>query len=87
MNADPIQSGQDGADEPPTLIKEDLLSSGAIRRSTSDTQVDIPKTKSLIISLFHMSEVYYAVCNQSPASSVEVTYLICFFFNLTGGTG
>ncbi|XP_029373885.1 B-cell CLL/lymphoma 7 protein family member B-B [Echeneis naucrates] len=33
-----VPSGQEGADEPPTLIKEDLLSSGTARRSTSDTQ-------------------------------------------------
>ncbi|XP_068173790.1 B-cell CLL/lymphoma 7 protein family member B-B [Antennarius striatus] len=41
---DPIHSGQDGADEPPTLIKEDLLSSGTIRRSTSDTQEELDES-------------------------------------------
>lgn len=35
---EPVHSGQEGADEPPTLIKEDLLSSGAVRRSAPDTQ-------------------------------------------------
>lgn len=35
---EPVHSGRDGADEPPTLIKEDLLSSGTARRRTSDTQ-------------------------------------------------
>ncbi|KAM9812892.1 B-cell CLL/lymphoma 7 protein family member B-B [Syngnathus acus] len=35
---DPVHSGQDGADEPPTLIKEDLLSSGSARRSAIHTQ-------------------------------------------------
>nr|XP_057936886.1 B-cell CLL/lymphoma 7 protein family member B-B [Doryrhamphus excisus] len=35
---EPDHSGQDGADEPPTLIKEDLLLSGTARRSTPDTQ-------------------------------------------------
>ncbi|XP_051933887.1 B-cell CLL/lymphoma 7 protein family member B-B [Hippocampus zosterae] len=35
---DPVHSGRDGADEPPTLIKEDLLSSGSARRSTPHTQ-------------------------------------------------
>ncbi|XP_054649200.1 B-cell CLL/lymphoma 7 protein family member B-B [Dunckerocampus dactyliophorus] len=35
---EPDHAGQDGADEPPTLIKEDPLSSGTARRSTPDTQ-------------------------------------------------
>lgn len=39
MNAEPINLGRDGADEPPTLIKEDLLLSGSVGQSTSDTQV------------------------------------------------
>lgn len=39
VNAEPVHSGQEGADEPPTLIKEDLLSSGTVRRSAPDTQV------------------------------------------------
>lgn len=39
VNAEPVHSGQEGADEPPTLIKEDLLSSGAISRKTPDIQV------------------------------------------------
>lgn len=40
VNAEPVHLGQEGADEPPTLTKEDLLSSGAVRQSTPDTQVD-----------------------------------------------
>lgn len=44
MNAEPINLGRDGADEPPTLIKEDLLSSGSVRQSTSDTQVHVMKS-------------------------------------------
>lgn len=38
-NTEPVHSGREGADEPPTLIKEDLLTSGTARRRTSDTQV------------------------------------------------
>ncbi|XP_030008878.1 B-cell CLL/lymphoma 7 protein family member B-B isoform X3 [Sphaeramia orbicularis] len=44
VNAEPVHSGQDGADEPPTLIKEDLLSSGTVRRSTPDTQEDVDES-------------------------------------------
>lgn len=44
MNVEPINLGRDGADEPPTLIKEDLLSSGSVRQSTSDTQVHVMKS-------------------------------------------
>lgn len=47
MNAEPINLGSDGADEPPTLIKEDLLSSGSVRRSMSDTQVRVMKSISV----------------------------------------
>ena len=39
VNTEPVHSGQEGADEPPTLIKEDPLSAGAVRRSAPDTQV------------------------------------------------
>lgn len=35
---EPILSGRDRADEPPTLIKEDLLSAAAVRKSSADTQ-------------------------------------------------
>ncbi|XP_034460376.1 B-cell CLL/lymphoma 7 protein family member B-B isoform X2 [Hippoglossus hippoglossus] len=35
---EPVHPGQELADEPPTLIKEDLLTSGAVRRSNQDTQ-------------------------------------------------
>ncbi|KAK5603786.1 B-cell CLL/lymphoma 7 protein member B-B [Crenichthys baileyi] len=35
---EPVHSGREGADEPPTLIKEDPLSSGTAKRRTSDTQ-------------------------------------------------
>ncbi|XP_060929166.1 B-cell CLL/lymphoma 7 protein family member B-B [Limanda limanda] len=35
---EPVHPGQESADEPPTLTKEDLLSSGAVRRSNQDTQ-------------------------------------------------
>ncbi|XP_034460375.1 B-cell CLL/lymphoma 7 protein family member B-B isoform X1 [Hippoglossus hippoglossus] len=38
VNAEPVHPGQELADEPPTLIKEDLLTSGAVRRSNQDTQ-------------------------------------------------
>ncbi|XP_026148308.1 B-cell CLL/lymphoma 7 protein family member B-B [Mastacembelus armatus] len=41
---EPVHSGQEGADEPPTLIKEDLLSSGTVRRSTPDTQEELDET-------------------------------------------
>ncbi|CAN9511333.1 unnamed protein product [Ophioblennius macclurei] len=41
---EPVHSGQEGADEPPTLIKEDLLSSGAVRRSTTDTQEELDES-------------------------------------------
>lgn len=63
-NAEPVHSGQEGADEPPTLIKEDLLSSGTVRRSTTDAQVHFLKmgswkTKTFefnchLISLLHV---------------------------------
>lgn len=46
VNTEPVHSGRDGADEPPTLIKEDLLSSGTVRRSTPDTQVNLLKIDS-----------------------------------------
>lgn len=53
-NAEPVHSGQEGTDEPPTLIKEDLLSSGTVRQSTPDTQVcsvqiSLRKTKSFYL--------------------------------------
>ncbi|XP_057695118.1 B-cell CLL/lymphoma 7 protein family member B-B [Corythoichthys intestinalis] len=35
---EPIHPGQERADEPPTLIKEDLLSSGSTRRNAIHTQ-------------------------------------------------
>ncbi|CAB1415348.1 unnamed protein product [Pleuronectes platessa] len=35
---EPVHPGQELADEPPTLTKEDLLSSGGVRRSNQDTQ-------------------------------------------------
>ncbi|XP_019950499.1 B-cell CLL/lymphoma 7 protein family member B-B [Paralichthys olivaceus] len=35
---EPVHPGQELADEPPTLTKEDLLSSGTVRRSNQDTQ-------------------------------------------------
>lgn len=38
---EPIHPGQEGADEPPTLIKEDLLSSGTARRSAPSTQDEV----------------------------------------------
>nr|XP_046244688.1 B-cell CLL/lymphoma 7 protein family member B-B [Scatophagus argus] len=41
---EPVHAGPDGADEPPTLIKEDLLSSGTVRRSTSDTQDELDES-------------------------------------------
>ncbi|XP_022063353.1 B-cell CLL/lymphoma 7 protein family member B-B [Acanthochromis polyacanthus] len=41
---EPVHSVQDGADEPPTLIKEDLLSSGAVRRSNPDTQEELDES-------------------------------------------
>ncbi|KAM9317804.1 B-cell CLL/lymphoma 7 protein family member B-B [Pholidichthys leucotaenia] len=41
---EPIHSGQEGSDEPPTLIKEDLLSSGAIRRNAPDTQEELDES-------------------------------------------
>lgn len=41
---EPVHSGQEGADEPPTLIKEDLLSAGAARRSTPDTQEELDES-------------------------------------------
>lgn len=44
MNAEPVHSGQEGADEPPTLIKEDLLSSGTVRRSTPDTREELDES-------------------------------------------
>lgn len=43
--SEPVLSGRDGADEPPTLIKEDLLSAGTVRRSATDTQVSFLKKK------------------------------------------
>ncbi|XP_031716980.1 B-cell CLL/lymphoma 7 protein family member B-B isoform X2 [Anarrhichthys ocellatus] len=41
---EPVHLGQEGADEPPTLIKEDLLSSGAVRQSTPDTQEELEES-------------------------------------------
>ncbi|KAM3616917.1 uncharacterized protein V6R79_026011 [Siganus canaliculatus] len=41
---DPAHLGQEGADEPPTLIKEDLLSSGTVRRSTPETQEELDES-------------------------------------------
>ncbi|XP_008308060.1 B-cell CLL/lymphoma 7 protein family member B-B [Cynoglossus semilaevis] len=41
---EPIHTGQDGADEPPTLIKEDLLSSGSVRRSNLDSQEELDES-------------------------------------------
>ncbi|XP_074535967.1 B-cell CLL/lymphoma 7 protein family member B-B isoform X1 [Halichoeres trimaculatus] len=41
---EPVQSGQEGADEPPTLIKEDLLTSATIRRSSPDTQEELDES-------------------------------------------
>ncbi|XP_023138669.1 B-cell CLL/lymphoma 7 protein family member B-B isoform X1 [Amphiprion ocellaris] len=41
---EPVHSVQDGADEPPTLIKEDLLSSGAVRRSNPDAQEELDES-------------------------------------------
>ncbi|PWA20471.1 hypothetical protein CCH79_00003700 [Gambusia affinis] len=38
---EPVHSGREGADEPPTLIKEDPLTSGTARRRTPDTQFQI----------------------------------------------
>lgn len=37
--SEPLLSGRDRADEPPTLIKEDLLSAATVQRSPADTQV------------------------------------------------
>lgn len=54
MNAEPVNLGRDGADEPPTLIKEDLLTSGSVRQSTSDSQVHFMKTISQISIFFFM---------------------------------
>ncbi|KAG7478838.1 hypothetical protein JOB18_009985 [Solea senegalensis] len=41
---DPVHSGQEGADEPPTLTKEDLLSSGTVRRSTLESQEELDES-------------------------------------------
>lgn len=46
VNAEPVNIGRDGADEPPTLIKEDLLSSGGVSQGPSGTQVPFMKTTS-----------------------------------------
>ncbi|KAM8853316.1 B-cell CLL/lymphoma 7 protein family member B-B [Synchiropus splendidus] len=40
----PVHSGQEGADEPPTLVKEDLLSSASGRRNTQDPQEEQDET-------------------------------------------
>lgn len=39
VNTEPVNIGRDGADEPPTLIKEDLLSSGSVSQGPSGAQV------------------------------------------------
>lgn len=39
-----VHPGQDRADEPPTLIKEDLLASVIVRRSTPNPQEDVDET-------------------------------------------
>lgn len=39
-----VHPGQDRADEPPTLIKEDLLASITVRRSTPNSQEDVDET-------------------------------------------
>ncbi|XP_029923020.1 B-cell CLL/lymphoma 7 protein family member B-B isoform X1 [Myripristis murdjan] len=41
---EPIHPGQEGSDEPPTLIKEDLLSSGTARRSGPSTQEELDES-------------------------------------------
>uniref|UniRef100_A0A1A8LMP3 B-cell CLL/lymphoma 7B n=1 Tax=Nothobranchius pienaari TaxID=704102 RepID=A0A1A8LMP3_9TELE len=41
---EPAHSGREAADEPPTLIKEDPLSSGAVRRGASDTQEELDES-------------------------------------------
>uniref|UniRef100_A0A3Q0RK49 BAF chromatin remodeling complex subunit BCL7B b n=1 Tax=Amphilophus citrinellus TaxID=61819 RepID=A0A3Q0RK49_AMPCI len=41
---EPVHSGQEGTDEPPTLIKEDLLSSGTVRQSAPDTQEELDES-------------------------------------------
>uniref|UniRef100_A0A3Q3WS49 BAF chromatin remodeling complex subunit BCL7B n=1 Tax=Mola mola TaxID=94237 RepID=A0A3Q3WS49_MOLML len=41
---EPVHSGRDRADEPPTLIKEDLLSAGTVRRSPPDTQEELDES-------------------------------------------
>ncbi|XP_077467427.1 B-cell CLL/lymphoma 7 protein family member B-B isoform X1 [Stigmatopora argus] len=41
---DPIHPGQERAEEPPTLIKEDLLSSGNPKRTTIHTQEESDKS-------------------------------------------
>ncbi|XP_028320860.1 B-cell CLL/lymphoma 7 protein family member B-B [Gouania willdenowi] len=41
---EPGQSGPEGADEPPTLIKEDLLSSGAVRQNAKDSQEELEES-------------------------------------------
>lgn len=66
MNAEPVHSGTDGADEPPTLTKEDLLSSGTVRRSTPDTQVNflkmgLRKTKTLSLIKWEMNKIFWVL--------------------------
>lgn len=46
VNTEPVNIGRDGADEPPTLIKEDLLSSGGVSQGPSGAQVPFMKTTS-----------------------------------------
>uniref|UniRef100_A0A3B5LYS5 BAF chromatin remodeling complex subunit BCL7B b n=1 Tax=Xiphophorus couchianus TaxID=32473 RepID=A0A3B5LYS5_9TELE len=41
---EPVHSGREGADEPPTLIKEDPLTSGTARRRTPDTQDELDES-------------------------------------------
>ncbi|XP_037533320.1 B-cell CLL/lymphoma 7 protein family member B-B [Nematolebias whitei] len=41
---EPVHAGRDGADEPPTLIKEDPLTSGAVRRSASGTKEELEES-------------------------------------------
>ncbi|XP_034024062.1 B-cell CLL/lymphoma 7 protein family member B-B [Thalassophryne amazonica] len=41
---DTVHSGHEGTDEPPTLIKEVLLSSGSARRSIANTQEELDES-------------------------------------------
>ncbi|XP_033832363.1 B-cell CLL/lymphoma 7 protein family member B-B [Periophthalmus magnuspinnatus] len=41
---EPVNSRREGADEPPTLIKEDLLASVTVRRSAPNPQEDVDET-------------------------------------------